>query len=347
MRAFFLTSLLLVAATMPSGAASTLRESGSTLMYPLITTWAQAYSNNPENVQIETQSTGSGQGVADVISGTVQLGVTDAYAIDTTGAPGPLLQIPLAISAVQVNYNLPEAAGTHLRLTGELLAAIYSGAIRFWDDAAIRELNPTLPRALPHEEIITYHRRDSSGTTFVFTQFLSESSSAWRAGPGFANQIHWPAGSPGYGVVGNAGVFHACEAMRYSIGYMGVSYRNRTDAAGLGYAAIKNAAGAFVLPTPATIRAAAYALLPFTPDGARISLINAPGDTSYPIANYEYAIVREHQEDSQTADALTKFLLWTLARDGGSADSFLNWINFSALPANIREMAVVEIHRIR
>src|ERR1035441_1689296 len=166
MRAFFLTSLLLVAATMPSGAASTLRESGSTgstLMYPLITTWAQAYSNNPENVQIETQSTGSGQGVADVISGTAQLGVSDACAIDTTGAPRPLLQIPLAISAVQVNYNLPEATGTHLRLTGELLAAIYSGAIRFWDDAAIRELNPTLPRALPHEEIITYHRRDSSG----------------------------------------------------------------------------------------------------------------------------------------------------------------------------------------
>ena len=134
--------------------------------------------------------------------------------------------------------------------------------------------------------------------------------------------------------------------MPYSLGYMGVSYRNRTDAARLGYAAIRNGSGSFILPTPATLRAAAFAMLPNTPDGARVSLINAPGTNSYPITNYEYAVVRTQQPDAATTEALTKFLQWALAQDGGSAEAFLSDVNFSALPANVREMAQVAIKNI-
>jgi phosphate transport system substrate-binding protein len=337
---------LVLATILPAAGSNNLVESGSTLMYPLITTWARAWMSHPGNVAVETHSTGSGQGVADVISGGAQLGISDAYSIDSTGTPSPLLQIPLAISGVQVNYNLPEVGLGHLNLTGDVLANIYSGTIRYWDDAAIRALNPTLAKPLPHHEILTFHRSDSSGTTFVFTQFLSESSAAWKSGPGFANRVHWPSGPWSQAVVGNAGALHGCEVMPYSLGYMGVSYRNRTDAARLGYAAIRNGSGSFILPTPATLRAAAFAMLPNTPDGARVSLINAPGTNSYPITNYEYAVVRTQQPDAATTEALTKFLQWALAQDGGSAEAFLSDVNFSALPANVREMAQVAIKNI-
>lgn len=337
---------ILLAFAVPASAGALLTESGSTLMYPLITTWARAWDGQPGNVPLETQSTGSGQGVSDVISGSAQLGVTDAFAIDDAGSPSPLLQIPLAISGVQVTYNLPELDHVHLHLTGRILAEIYSGSIHFWDDVAIRSINPLLPRPLPHREIIAFHRSDSSGTTFVFTQFLSKESTVWKGKLGFGNLVHWPSGTWSQEVVGNAGVLHGCEVFPYSIGYMGVSYRNRVDAEHLGYAAIRNVDGEYILPTPATLRAAAIATLPTTPEGARISLIDASGADSYPISNYEYAVVRVQQADRATTNALATFLRWAIAPDGGSAGSFLSAVNFSALPAPVRTMALAEIGSI-
>lgn len=346
MRSFAIGAALVLAAALPGSAAASLRESGSTLMYPLFTTWARLWVSRPGNMPVETEATGSGRGVADVVAGNAELGVTDAYEIDAGSAQAELLQVPLAISAVQVTYNIPEIGTAHVNFTGALLADVYSGKARHWDDAQIIALNPTLARLLPHREIVTFHRADSSGTTFVFSEFLSASARMWKAGPGFGNIVHWPAGSWARPVVGNAGVLHGCEVTPYSIGYMGVSYRSRAESARLGYAAIRNADGAFVLPSPSTLQAAAVALLPAMPDDARISIVNAPGANSYPIANYEYVVVRPQQPDAATAFAVAKFLTWAVAGDGGNADELLAPVNFSALPASVRDLALHQIHSI-
>ena len=217
--------LLVMLARFSTASTVRLTESGSTLMYPLATTWARAWPEG-SRVPLDTNPTGSGQGVSDVISGTAQLGMTDVYALDDQAAAA-LTEIPLAIGGVQLSYNVPEAGDAHVRFTGDLLAAIYSGSIRYWDDPALRAINPQLPHPLPHRAIVTYHRSDPSGTTFVFTQFLSASSGAWKTGPGYGDRVRWPAGPWSHDVSGNAGVLLACEVLPYSLGYVGVSYRSR------------------------------------------------------------------------------------------------------------------------
>ena len=166
-------------------------ETGSSLMYPLFNVWAAEYMKTHPGVHITTSSTGSGAGIEQAISGVVQIGASDAYMSDAQTKRYPqIINVPMAISALTVNYNLPDLNTTALKLNGPVLAGIYTGKIRAWDDKAIASLNPDVK--LPHHDIIPVHRADGSGDTFVFTQYLTFTTPSWEDNLGFGTSITWP-----------------------------------------------------------------------------------------------------------------------------------------------------------
>ncbi len=318
-------------------AATKLVETGSTLLYPLTNLWVSAYQQHHAGVQITTQGTGSGAGISQAISGVAQIGASDAYMSDSQERQLKMLNIPLAISAQQINYNIPGLNNVHLNFSGPVLAGIYNGGIQYWDDSKIEAINRQYASKLPHQHIIPIHRADGSGDTFIFTQYLSFSTPSWNRGPGYGTTVSWPSVSGGVGATGNPGMVQACQGTQYSIAYIGVSFLNQTNAAHLGYAQLQNRSGKFVLPAPSNISSAANALSSKTPGDERISLVFAPGPSSYPIVNYEYAIVNPRQSDGATKAALQAFLRWAVSSGGGNSMHFLNSVHFLPLPGAIRK----------
>lgn len=327
-----------------SAFASNLVETGSSLVYPLMNLWVADYQKDHPGVQITTQSTGSGTGISQAVAGVAQIGASDAYMSDAQLAGSKMLNIPLAISAQQINYNIPGLNGVHLNLSGPVLAGIYSGTIRYWDDAQIKKINKQYAGKLPHQTIVPIHRSDGSGDTFIFTQYLSFSTPSWKNSPGFGTTISWPAVANAIGAHGNPGMVQSCQNTPYSIAYVGVSFLNQTNAAHLGYAALQNRAGKFVLPEAKTIGAAASALVPKTPRDERISLIFAPGAQSYPIINYEYAIVNPKQADEATRAALVEFLKWSISQ--GNNSRFLGAVHFLPLPESVKKLSIAQLNDI-
>jgi phosphate transport system substrate-binding protein len=324
----------------------TLLETGSTLLYPLFNLWVPDYTKAHPGVRITTQCTGSGTGIAQAISGVAQIGASDAYMSDGQIKQNPsILNIPLAISAQTVNFNVPGLNKDHLKLDGPVLAGIYSGAIKNWDDAAIKALNPGVK--LPNHTIVPIHRTDGSGDTFIFSQYLSFSDSKWNGSVGYGTTISWPAVQGGVGANGNPGMVQACQQTPYSIAYIGVSFHEQVAKAGLGTAMLKNRAGKFLLPTAKTVSAAADGLIAKTPADERLSLVFAPGAESYPIINYEYAIVNAKQANPEQAKAIKEFLGWAVESDGGNAAKYLDAVRFIALPKHIQELSKAQIAKIQ
>ncbi|MHB1951804.1 MAG: phosphate ABC transporter substrate-binding protein PstS [Acidiferrobacteraceae bacterium] len=324
----------------------TLLETGSTLLYPLFNIWVPAYTRSHPGVRITTQGTGSGTGIAQAISGVAQIGASDAYMSDQQMKQNPsIVNIPLAISAQTVNYNVPGLNRVHLRLSGPVLAGIYDGHIRYWNDRAIQSLNPGVH--LPKKMIVPIHRTDGSGDTFIFSQYLSFSTPAWNQDVGYGTTISWPALPGSIGAVGNPGMVQAAQQNPYSIAYIGVSFSREVTKAGLGTALLKNRAGRFLLPTPATVGAAANRLVAKTPRDERLSLVFAPGRNSYPIINYEYAIVNTHQANAAIGGAVKQLLLWAVDPREGNSMRYLRQVHFLPLPARIVALSRVQIEKIR
>jgi phosphate transport system substrate-binding protein len=226
-----------------------------------------------------------------------------------------------------------------------VLAGIYSGEIQFWDDAKIKDLNKPVAGKLPHQQIVPVRRADGSGDTFIFTQYLSKSTPSWANGPGYGTTVSWPSVGTAVGATGNPGMVQTCQNTPGSIAYIGVSFLNQTNKAGLGYAALQNQAGKFVLPTEESIAAAAGATDKSTPPDERLSLIFAPGANSYPIINYEYTIVNPKQGDPAKAAELKKFLDWALSE--GQSATFLDKVHFLPLPANVQKMSREQVAKIQ
>jgi len=335
------------AAAAPRAAAPVvLQESGSTLLYPLFNEWQAAFSRLHPGIRVTTAATGSGTGINDAVSGLVQIGASDAYMSDALVRLHPgVLNIALAISSQLVQYNLPGLAKVHLRLSGPVLAGIYQGTIRYWDAPAIRRLNPGV--RLPHRPIVPVHRQDGSGDTFLFTQYLSDSDPAWAKAVGYGTTVAWPALPTAEAAVGNSGVVEMLKDTPGSIGYVGISYMDEAVRAGLGYAALENRAGAFVLPTPATIEAAVAASAAHIPADERASLIFGPGKDAYPILNLEYAIVNRQQPNARVAAALRELLGWIVDPRGGNAPRFLNTVHFLPLPHAVEVLSIKQIDEIR
>ncbi len=336
-------AVLLTAATGTSYASTMIQETGSSLLYPLFNLWVPAYTKAHPEVKINSASTGSGTGIAQSIAGNVQLGGSDAYLPNAMMKKHPgMLNIPVAISSQMINYNVPGFNDAHLKLSGPALVKIYQGKIRYWDAAALRTMNPGVQ--LPHKRIIPVHRSDGSGDTFLFTQYLSFSTPGWKQHIGYGTAVSWPAVQGEIGATGNPGMVQALKDNRYSLAYIGISYKNHIDQLKLGEAALKNHAGGFVLPTEKTVPAAAAAMVPKTPKDERISLIFAPGRQAYPIINYEYVIL--HSDQGDKAAAVKRFLRWAVSANGGNSPKFLKPVNFMPLPEKAVRLTEKQIARI-
>jgi phosphate transport system substrate-binding protein len=338
--------MLFASLPVPARTSVTLVETGSSLIYPLFATWLPQFNKANPDIRIETNSTGSGAGIAQAVAGRVQIGTSDAFMSDAQlNGHRDILNIPLAISAQQINYNIPGLNGVNLKLDGPTIAGIYSGTIRTWDAPEILALNPGAK--LPHQNIVAVRRSDGSGDTFIFTQFLTFSTPAWESGPGFGETIDWPSVPGQQTAEGNAGVLRAVRTTPYSIAYIGISYEQVIARAHLGTAMLKNEDGSFVLPTVKTIDSAAASLGPRTPADERLSLVFAPGPYSYPLVNYEYAIVSKNQPSAAVASAIRTFLLWAIEPCSGNAATTLDAVHFIALPEYIRALSYTQIEAIK
>jgi phosphate transport system substrate-binding protein len=322
----------------------TLAETGSTLIYPVFRVWAADYPKTHPGVTVTAAATDSGAGVEQAISGAAQIGVSDAYMSDTQVRDNPLvINVPMAISAQTVNYNIPDLNSQNLKLDGPTLAGIYAGKIQSWDDPAIAAINPNVK--LPHNAIVPIRRSDVSGDTFIFTQYLTFTTPSWEYSPGYGTTIAWPAAPNGLTADGNAGMIAKIHDTPYSVGYEGISLHEDVAKAGIGTAALKSYDGEFLLPTPQAIEAAAAALWPRTPQDERLTLVNAPGANAYPLINYEYAVITKKQPSPETAAALRSFLLWAIAPDETNAKYLAN-ANFIPLPAHVWVLSHDQIEEI-
>ena len=342
---YSITLVLGLLARSASADSPTLHEAGSTLLYPLFQLWAADYPSEHAGVTVITKASGSGDGISEAIGGSVQIGASDAYMSDEQAEQNhKIMNIPLAISAQTINYNLPGLNSTSLKLDGPTLAGIYAGTIMTWDAKPIAAMNPGVN--LPHQRIVPLRRADPSGDTFVFTQFLDFSTHTWEDQIGYGTSVEWPAVDGAKTATGNDGMVQALATTPYSIGYVGISFHDAIAKAGLGTAMVKNQAGRFLLPTAETVSAAAAELDPRTPADERLSLAFAPGAHSYPLINYEYAVVSTDQPNPATADAVRQFLLWAVSTEGGNAPKYLDAVQFIPLPDFIRALSENQINRI-
>jgi phosphate transport system substrate-binding protein len=335
------------AAKLPSGgvekpAGGQVTETGSTLLYPLFNLWASGYNAKYSNTSIQTAGTGSGTGISDATNGTIDIGASDAYLSPSEVSASPHLKnIPLAISAQLVAYNVPGVTA-HLKLSGKLLSQIYSGTVTNWNASAIASANPGV--TLPNLPIVTLHRSDSSGDTFLFTTYLSKADpSGWGAKIGFNTTVPWPNAPGALGESGNSGMVSGCKATAGCVAYVGISYQTQVLQAGLGYAALGNAKGQYVLPTQTSIAAEAAGFVKKTPANGTISLIYGPVTGGYPIINYEYAIVSNDQTSSSDAKNIRSVLEWAINPTQGSSTTYLSQVDFLPLPTKVAAQSVKQI----
>lgn len=316
-----------------------LLETGSTLLYPLYLKWVPAYEKTHPTVAITPAGTGSGTGISDALAGTVQIGASDAYLSPSELTPD-VINVPLAISAQVISYNLPGIHG-HLNINGKILAGIYTGHIKNWNNPAIAQANPGVK--LPDHAIIPVRRSDGSGDSFLFTSYMTDSApSVWTSG--YSTQPNWPKVAAEGSAVGNGGMVEFLKANRYSIAYVGISYLNQLTGDHMGYAALENRAGHYVLPTRANIVDAADASVAKTPRNEAISLVFSSGVQSYPIINYEYAILKVDQPSVQTAGAVKTFLTWALHT--GNQAKFLNAVHFLPLPQAVVKLSATQLTKL-
>ncbi|OBH39908.1 phosphate ABC transporter substrate-binding protein PstS [Mycobacterium intracellulare] len=330
-------------ATTPASSPVTLSETGSTLLYPLFNLWGPAYHDKYPNVTITTQGTGSGTGISQAAAGAVAIGASDAYLSEgDMAAHKGLMNIALAISAQQVNYNLPGVT-EHIKLNGKVLAGMYNGSVKTWNDPQIAGLNPGVN--LPATPVVPLHRSDGSGDTFLFTQYLSKQDpDGWGKSPGFGTTVAFPTVPGALGENGNGGMVTGCADTPGCVAYIGISFLDQAQQKGLGEAQLANASDKYLLPDAKSIQAAAAGFASKTPANQAISLINGPAPDGYPIVNYEYAIVNSGQKDAATAQTLQAFLHWAIS-DGNNA-SFLDKVHFQPLPADVAKLSDAQIAKI-
>jgi len=308
--------------------AQDLNGAGASFPQPIYSKWFSEYAAKT-NVKINYQPIGSGGGVKQFTEGTVDFGASDAPLSDTEIASlkSPAYHIPTVLGAVVMTYNLPEVTKP-LNMTGPLIADIYLGKVTKWNDPAIVALNKDVK--LPNKDILVVHRSDGSGTTYIFTDYLTSVSPAWAAGPGKGKDVQWPVGLGG---AQNPGVMGQVSQVPGAIGYVELAFARQKK---VPYAAIKNGAGAFVMPSIESVTEAASATAAKLPANTdfRVSIVNAPGKTAYPISSFTYLLVYETQPDAAKGKKLIDFLKWAL-HDGEKEAASLD---YAPLPANIVTM---------
>ena len=306
---------------------------GATFPFPLIDTWRVDYQKVKPEVDINYQSIGSGGGVKQFTEKTVDIGASDAPLTPQEAGKVPgVVHIPETIGSVVAAYNIPSIPGKGLKLTGEVLADIFLGKITKWNDPKIQSLNQD--KTLPADDIVVVHRSDGSGTTYVWTDYLSNISSAWHDQVGKGKSVAWPVG---IGAPGNEGVSNAIKGTPNTIGYIELTYALTTNTP---FAYIKNQAGNFIEPSLASTEAAVATKETSLPKGdpswANVTMLNAPGNNSYAIASFTYLLLNKDlaknpNMNEAKAKALVDFISWAITEGQKTAKS----LNYVALPDNV------------
>jgi phosphate transport system substrate-binding protein len=296
--------------------------------------WFSEYHKAHSDVEINYQSIGSGGGIRQVLAGTVDFGASDGPMSDEQlgQAKSKILHVPTVIGAVVPAYNIPGITA-EIKFTPEALAGIFLGKITTWNDAAISSANPGIK--LPGDPIIVIHRSDGSGTTYIWTDYLSKVSPDWQTRVGKATSVKWPVGLGGKG---NEGVAGMIRQMQGSIGYIELIYAVQNK---IPYGEVKNAAGNFVKASLESVTAAAGSVKSMPAD-FRVSITNAPGKDSYPISSFTWLLIPAQSKDPAKGKILADFLNW-MVNDGQKMTSDLS---YAPLPANVVEKVKAEIKQV-
>ena len=316
-------SALAIVSTSHVASAQDLTGAGSTFAYPLYSRWASDYAAKT-GVKVNYQSIGSGGGIRQFSEMTVDFGATDGPMSDdelSKAKGGAVLHVPVAMGADVLVYNLPGVTNA-LKTSPDVIADIFLGRITKWNDRRIAALNRGV--ALPAKDILVVHRSDGSGTTYIWTDYLTAVSPAWANSVGKGKDVKWPVG---LGAKGNEGVAGQVKQLPGSVGYVELAYARQNK---LSYALIRNAAGQFVAPTIASVTAAAAAVAKGLPANTdyRVSIINAPGKDAYPVSSMTWALIYVAQTDAVKGRNLLDFLRYGLADGQQSAQS----LDYAPLP---------------
>ncbi|MFN0179940.1 MAG: phosphate ABC transporter substrate-binding protein PstS [Gemmatimonadales bacterium] len=318
-------------------AQANLNGAGATFPNPIYTKWFDAYAKKT-GVKINYQSIGSGGGIRQFTQNTVDFGATDGPMTDEqiASVQGNVAHLPTVLGAVVLTYNQPALGATKLKLDGTLIADIFLGKVTKWNDSRIAALNPGVK--LPAADLLVVHRSDGSGTTYVFVDFLSKVSAEWRSKVGTNTAVNWPTGLGGKG---NEGVTQQVKQLEGTIGYVELVYAVANK---LQYASVKNSAGKVVDPTlEAVTAAAASAKLPKTTD-FRVSITNAPGEASYPIASFTWLLVKADNPDATKAKQIRDFLTWMA---GAEAQKMADDLGYAPLPGEVAGLVKERIKTLK
>ena len=324
---------LLAGVSATASAQLMINGAGATFPYPIYSKWFDEYAKVDQSVRFNYQSIGSGGGQKQILAQTVDFGASDGPMSDDNlaKAPGKLFHIPTVAGADVVAYNLP--GNPALKLDGDAIAGIFLGQSKKWNDPKITALNPGV--TLPDQEIVVVHRSDGSGTTYIWTDYLSKISSEWKTKVGTNTSVNWPTGIGGKG---NEGVAGQIKQTPGALGYVELIYAVQNK---MPYADVKNSAGNFVKPSLESVTAALATA--DIPDDFRFSMTNAPGQDAYPIAGATWLLVYQQQKDAAKGKKLVEFLKWSLT-DG---EKMAKDLQYAPLPESVQQRVLKRIDEIR
>jgi phosphate transport system substrate-binding protein len=311
---------------------------GATFPFPIYSQWFYQYAFVDPSVKFNYQSIGSGGGIKQITEKTVDFGASDAILNDDQFAAAPGIQMfPSVAGAEAIAYNVSELADKDpIVIDGSTLASIFLGHITKWNDPALTALNPGV--ALPDKDIVVVHRSDGSGTTYIFTDYLSKVSDEWKTGVGNSSSVQWPVGLGGKGNEGVAGTLGQTDG---AIGYVELAYAVTNK---LKYTKMKNAAGSIVEPGIPSTQAAMADFGTDLGDKLAISIVNGPGKDSYPIAGYTYLLLYMDQTDCTKAQKLVNFIKWAHTADG---DKYATDLNYVTLPEAVKTLVLAKLDQIK
>jgi phosphate transport system substrate-binding protein len=322
---------------LPALGQANLNGAGATFPYPIYSKWFSEYHKLHPDIQINYQPIGSGGGIRQVIAGTVDFGATDGPMTDDQlrEAKIKILHVPTVLGAAVPAYNVPGVTG-ELKFTPQVLAGIFLGKITNWNDKAIAAANPGV--TLPNQDIIVVHRSDGSGTTYIFTDYLSKISPEWKNQVGKGTSVKWPSGT-GIGGKGNEGVAGSIRTLPGSIGYVELIYAVQNNIA---YGSVRNSAGVFLKASLEGVTAAA-ASVKSMPADFRVSITNPPGKDAYPISSFTWLLIPAQSKDPAKGKILADFLNW-MVTDGQKMAAPLS---YAPLPDSVAEKVKEEIKQVR
>lgn len=330
--AFGMASVL----TAAGAVAQNVNGAGATFPYPIYSRWFSEYSQQHPGVHINYQSIGSGGGIRQVSEGTVDFGATDGPMSNEQigSAKVKTMHIPTVLGAVVPVYNLP-GVNHDLNFSPDVIADIYLGKITKWNDGRIAKDNPGV--GLPDKPILPVYRSDGSGTTYIFTDFLSKVSPEWTSRVGRSTSVKWPTG---IGQKGNEGVAGMVRQSPYSFGYVELIYAVQNK---MSFGAVRNSTGKFVKASPDGVTAAAAAAAKGMPADFRVSITNAPGAASYPISSFTWLLIPQHASDPKKAKVMAEFLGWMLDHGESEAASMA----YAPLPKPVQDSVRKAIAQVR